>query len=474
MYNKLKKQNGEKFAQTVRNFHNGILEIPEIDKILRYAGRGADNAQELLPYLMSLLAVNDDVVAPAVPQNPFELLEKAGYDAFYADTLEKQNSIKKYFKPGELLCTFNDSARYKNYHMVHAVKKNVDSILRKDFNGKEKRQDEYGTSVISIQMLKDGGFISIKNRYNHAVAGCDNTFNSNPDNIIAGLSAGLKDHFNVDFIPGSHVPEGFTLMNGQVFKYHTERRNIYYGDNAWAKDGEIHAVNKGAGDGLFDGFLFDNKSKTLKKIDPDLSDSFADDFNRDYGGNPNLSVKNGNLMLKDDVLIGAENSRIKTICLPELTTMGNNCLQYAKALMHLELNNLKNMGNNCLRDAEALMHLELNNLTTMGNNCLQYAYALTHFEANNLTTMRNNCLQSSNALTHFEANNLTTMGDRCLWSANSLTHLELNNLPTMGYGCLRNVPKVTRLKMLARSIVKRSIKRFTLQRKTVPAKPLQM
>lgn len=172
VYQKLKRQNGEGFARTLRDYHNGLLEIPDIDVIVRHAGH---DAQPLLPYLMSLLAVNDNASAP-VPEDPFVLLDRAGYSAFYADTLEKQNSIKHYFAQGELLCTFNDAARYKKYHIVHAVKKDVDAIKRQDFQGKEARQDDYGTSVISIQMLKTGGFISIKNRYNHSVSGCDNTF----------------------------------------------------------------------------------------------------------------------------------------------------------------------------------------------------------------------------------------------------------------------------------------------------------
>ncbi len=262
MYKKLKKQNGEKFAQTIRNFHNGILEIPDIDVILRHAGR---DAEPLLPYLMTLLASNDDTPVPA-PSDPFVLLKQAGYDAFYADTLEKQNDIKPYFARGELLCTFNDHARYKNYHIVHAVKKDADKIKRKDFKGREERQDEYGTSVISIQMRKKGGFISIKNRYNHTVSGCDNTFNSNPDNIIYGLSAALKDHFNVEFsATKSPLPEGFVLMGDKIFKYHQEKNNVYYGDQAWAENGRIHTVDKSAGDALFEGFLFDNKTKSLKK-----------------------------------------------------------------------------------------------------------------------------------------------------------------------------------------------------------------
>jgi len=265
----------------------------------------------------------------------------------------------------------NDSARYQNYHIVHAVKKDADQIKREDFKGKEARQDEYGTSVISIQMLKKGGFISIKNRYNHAVSYCDNTFNSNPDNIIPGLSSALKEHFNVEFsTTGSALPDGFVLMGDQLFKYHTEHHNIYYGDQAWAKNGTIHKINNVAGDALFDGFLFEDETKTLKKIDPAYEDSFADDFNRCSGGNRGLNVKNGNLYLDDNLLIGAEQSRIKTLDLPALTTMSDSCLFNAPFLTQFEAPALTTMGSDCLRYAETLTQFKADALTTMGNRCL--------------------------------------------------------------------------------------------------------
>ena len=433
MYKKLKKQNGEKFAQTLRNFHNGILEIPDLDVIVRHAGH---EAEPLLPYLMSLLSANDDTPPPVV-QDPFVLLDKAGYEAFHADTLEKQNSIKGYFKQGELLCTFNDAARYKNYHIVHAVKKDADQIKREDFKGKEERQDAYGTSVISIQMQKKGGFISIKNRYNHAVSNCDNTFNSNPDNIIKGLSVALKDHFNVEFsATKSPLPEGFVLMGNQVLKYHEERNNIYYCDQAYSQNGTIHTVNKSAGDALFDGFLFDNKNKCLRKIDPAIEDSFADDFNRCYGGNSSLSVQSGNLILNGEIIIGAEKSRIKTINLPALTTMGRDCLCNANALTQFEAPALTTMDNGCLFSAHALTQFEAPALTTMDSYCLCNAHALTQFEAPALTTMGSSCLFNANALTQFEAPALTTMGDGCLRNANALTQFEAPALTTMGRDCL--------------------------------------
>ncbi len=296
--------------------------------------------------------------------------------------MEKQNSIKHYYKQGELLCTFNDNARYKKYHIVHAVKKDVNEIKRENFNGQEKREDDYGTSVISIQMLKTGGFISIKNRYNHTVSSCDNTFGSNPDNIIKELSAALKDHFNVNFsVNESELPFGFTVIEKQVFKYHREIDNIYYGDQRWAKDGKIHTVDRSAGDALFDRFLFDNKSKTLKRINPSDEDSFADDFNRCYGGNPKLTIKNGNLTLNGDILIGAEQSQIKTIYLPELTTMGDSCLWNAYGLTKFEATALTKMGNRCLYKASALEQFDAPVLTKMGSRCLYHTKKLTKFKA---------------------------------------------------------------------------------------------
>ena len=460
MYKKLKKNNGEKFAKTLRDYHNGILEIPDIDIMLYHAGR---EAKPLIKYLMGLLASNDNE-----PQggNPFDLLKEAGYDAFHADTLEKQNSIKPYFKTGEMLCTFNDVSRFKEYHIVHAIKQGADKIKRSDYNGKEKRQDDYGTSVISIQMMKSGGFISIKNRYNHTVSGCDNTFNSNPDNIIPGLSIALKEHFNVDFTASkASLPEGFVLMGNQVLKYHEERNNIYYGNQVWAKNGKIHAVNKGAGDALFDGFLFDNKSKSLINIDTNSDDSFAEDFNRCYGGNSQLRVQNGNLTLNGEVLIGAEHSQIKTLNLPELTTMGHGCLSnaralttfkapklttmrdrcfsYAKALTTFEAPMLTTMDDRCFHNAEALTAFEAPMLTTMSDRCFSNAQNLKTFEAPELTTMLDRCFHNAEALTTFKAPKLTIMRDRCFSNAQDLKTFEAPKLITMGNGCFDHAKALT-------------------------------
>ena len=43
MYEIIKKQNGERFARAIRNCDNGIFDVPNINKIVKYAGRDAEN-----------------------------------------------------------------------------------------------------------------------------------------------------------------------------------------------------------------------------------------------------------------------------------------------------------------------------------------------------------------------------------------------------------------------------------------------
>ena len=255
MYDIIKKQNGEHFAKAIRNYDNGIFDIPNIDKIVKYAGR---DAEPIMNYLVSLKQIT--IQEMAVHMDPIKLLDKAGYDAYVADTLEKQNAIQKYYAPGEEICTFRDPERFKRYYIINAVRKDVDKIKR---GNPPQRDDEYGTSVISIQVLKTGGFISIKNRYNHTVQNCDSTFNSNPDNIIMGLSDAIKHHFGADFSSQRvDLGAGYTLVGNQICKYYREINNVYISEDFYVKDGQICEIDKNTQIALGNGLIFDLKHES--------------------------------------------------------------------------------------------------------------------------------------------------------------------------------------------------------------------
>lgn len=344
IYDIIKKQNGEKFAQTIRSNDSGILDVPNLAHITKYAGR---DAMPLLPYLISLKDVKIEEVKST--KNPFDLLHQAGYDAEYADTLEKQNSIKKYFQSSEVLCTFNDSNRYQNYYIINAVKHGIDKIKRANFTH-PRREDEYGTSVISIQILKDGGFVSIKNRYNHTVEHPDNTFDSNPDNIIFGLSAALKSHFNVDFSSGEiSPPDGYLLIKKQIIKYNYEINGIYYGNGFYVHNGKITELNPGH-QMMLDYFIFDTKSDSYEdgqrqviQIDSKLQDCFNIVLKTELTGEkPRIAFnesKNKCIKIGDRTIIETNEGKIISANFEKSDTVGKNFLHCNDAMKNLEMPN---------------------------------------------------------------------------------------------------------------------------------------
>ena len=129
VFDRLKKQNGELFAKTVRNGDSGILDMPNILEIVKFAGK---DALPLIPFLRMLKEVVPDV--HGVYQDPITLLKKAGYNAFVADTEEKKNSIAHLYAKGEEICTLTDPNRHKRYYIIHAIKEGADKLNRKDFS----------------------------------------------------------------------------------------------------------------------------------------------------------------------------------------------------------------------------------------------------------------------------------------------------------------------------------------------------
>lgn len=236
-YKQLKKHHGEAFARVIRGA--GLLNIADIVHILEFAGNDPECAQDLVKYIQKKYNRSPQITEKT-EKTPFELLSDAGYDAFLVTTLEQQNSIEKYFRHNERLCTFDDPYRYKNYHIIHAVKRGADKIKP---SPTPRRQDEYGTSVISIQISKTDNHISIKNRYNHSVDCCDATFSNNPDNIIHGLTHALNTYFKKDMC-ATDMPEHFIERAGQFMYYDHEIEGKFFGRDCYATHKGIKKINK--------------------------------------------------------------------------------------------------------------------------------------------------------------------------------------------------------------------------------------
>jgi len=158
-----------------------------------------------------------------------EDFKKAGYDTVIFDDEEKIAECEKYYASGERICTYNNlSGRMNQYHMLVTIKKDIDKIQR---SKTPQREDEYGTSILNIQIAKNGSHMSIKNRYNHTVSECDSTLNNNLDLLIPGLQAKVLGYYKIAFLnKNKNHYKNIVNINGIYLKYSKEVNNVYFGN----------------------------------------------------------------------------------------------------------------------------------------------------------------------------------------------------------------------------------------------------
>ena len=377
--------------------------------------------EEFKNYIYSLIDVenNNEKLENRTPE---ELLSKAGYNFYECKTEEDIQSFKKYYSKGEELCTFR-GGRLKKCHVFFAVKKNVDEIKRENFS-KPKRQDEYGTSVISIQFTKESCALSIKNRYNHTVNNPDATFSNNLDNIIEGLTKSFENQYgfvqenNSDFELKNYVN-----VKGKYYKYNYEIDNVYYCldniiiDNFDVKkyDDERYIV--------FDYFVLDLKEKKILTEVED--DSFIDgivDIDKinivklENGKAIHLIPINGKEIIieldKQNRIVKYKNNNIKRcgdnfiyyneslqeLNLPNLERCGHSFLYSNESLQELNLPNLKQCGDSFLYNNESLQELNLPNLKKCGNSFLYYNESLQKINLPDLEQCRYCFLRNNETL----------------------------------------------------------------------------
>ena len=440
VFKQIKKQNGEGVAKVIREAV--LLDVPNIVHILEFAGNNPEEIKQLVPVIREIYKIQPNH-EHHTNKNPLDLLNDAGYDAFIVKSLKQQNSIKKYFRAGEELCTFGDSNRYKNYYMIHAVKKDVDKIKRAK---KPDRQDEYGTSVISIQIAKDGGFISIKNRYNHTVNNPDATFNNNPDNIIPGLSESLKRYFNVDFnTTQNEMPGHFRMLKDQFVRFNCETRNIYFGSDYYFTDGIITKLNKDY-EIMLDNFILDTRTGKIKNPD-NISNCKYDILSKVFNGKKIEIKKSGEqriIFVDGERAMATEKGQIVELNLPNVKAIGDNFLYQNNAIKVLNLPNVKTIGNNFLTNNDGLEYVNLQSVEKIGDDFLSDNDSLVELNLPNVKEIDGWFLGNNHTLKKLnlpKVKKITGVG--FLESNNVLSEL---NLPL---GVLKGDMYNNRLKMIA-------------------------
>ena len=359
-------------------------------------------------FIYSFIDVENNFVMRS-DKTPSELLREAGYILYECKSEEDMNKFKKYYAPGEELCSFWLN-RLESSFVFFAVKENVDDIKREDFK-KPKRQDLYGTSVISIQFTKDDAHtLSIKNRYNHSVNDPDATFSNNLDNIIPGLTDsfariyGLEQRF---FNKKLDIPGYVKARDGKYYKYNFEFNNIYYcPDNIIVDNFEVkeYAHEKYV---IMDYFVLDLVNKKIRVYDEFIRDSLPDTI-RDIvkisiineGENKRIIIitENGDIQIiinKYNQIIGLTNNIVKVV--------GDNFLRHNKTLEQIDLANAEVIGDNFLYSNNSMLTIYFPKVKVIGNNFMNYTTVLKSADFPELESvgrcflMMNNNLEELNA-----------------------------------------------------------------------------
>ena len=455
----IRKKYGEKMYHFCRESFPTLLEEPgKLSKLLSdnfheshslfddIVANGKES--EFKNFIYSLVDVENNNEL-GMTKTPEELMSEAGYVLVECYNEEDIQKFRKYYAPGEELCTFK-GGRLNSCRVFFAVKKNVLDIKREDFK-KPKREDEYGTSVISIQFTKDEtNTLSIKNRYNHTVVNPDATFSNNLDNIIPGLTESFERYKGIIqmYKIKNFEIKGYVMANdGKYYKYNYEINNVYYcPDNIIIDNFNVKRYDKSRYL-IIDYFIIDLSNKSISLYDKKLSDSFCDvikDINKieidNIDSGKKITILGDNN--KSLEIITDKDGKIISLKMNKIYDIGDKFLSYNTSLQKFTAENLTEVGDDCLCFNNTLQELYFPNLTWVGHQFLICNTSLQKFTAENLIMVGCRFLPYNTSLQKFTAENLIEVGDDFLRRNNTLQKLFFPNLTEVGDWFLNNNHKL--------------------------------
>ena len=381
-------------------------------------------------------------------KTPSELLSEAGYDLYECHTEKDIQSFKKYYAKGEELCTF-ERRRLDECYVFFAIKKNVDSIKRENFEHPN-RQDEYGTSVISIQFNRnESNTISIKNRYNHTVVNPDATFSNNLDNIIPGLEESFKKTYNLSlnvdtdrFFTDDDLMLYYIKGNDKrIYKSYLETDKYYFCPNNIVIDKQT--MNPTQYDKnefiFFENYILDLKNKKFVLLNETGTDSFIESLQDISKISINLEnkLKIIKIYLKDKetpvVIKIDQNSRIVELENIYLEKLDNNFLHDADKLKKLVTPNATEVGKNVCYSADNLETLDMPRVKKIGSSSFsRYVKKLKEINLPCLEEIESEVFMEIESLEKINVPKLKKIGRGSFRSLNNLEGLNMPSLEEVG------------------------------------------
>ena len=390
-------------------------------------------------YIYNLVNVENNLEI-MIDKTPEELMSMAGYTLKECTTEEEIDEYKKYYAENEELCTFKGN-RLERCRVFFAVKKDVDLIKRENFPY-PKREDAYGTSVISIQFEKDGtNTLSIKNRYNHRVNNPDATLSNNLDNIIPGLTKSFEIHKgikqNIINETNFEIPGYVKANDGKFYKYNREINNIYYcPDNIIIDNFNVLKYDKSRYL-LIDHLIIDLSLKKIIIYDNTLQESIHNLFDNieKISILSNNDIKIITIINKDNrkMVISIDKfNNIKNIKLINCFNIPDNFLKTSAFIESCSLPNTITIGNNFLRSNYMLHNIYAPTLEVIQDDFLALNGLLKDLNLPSLKEVGNNFLKTNEVLSFINVPSLEIIKDNFLRDNKNLRKLSLPNIKYTG------------------------------------------
>ena len=405
----------------------------------------------------------DDSVCPKeyvkVSKTPKELLKEAGYTLYECKSQDDIQQFKRYYANGEELCTF-DEHRLDSCFVFFAVKDNASELKREDFDNPD-RQDEYGTSVISIQYRRGNrNTLSVKNRYNHTVENPDATFGNNLDNIIPGLNKSFEETYNFRET-GSNNSFNITRANyvkakdGRYYKYNYEINNCYFClDNIIIDNYEV--IDKYHVDMekyiILDYYIIDLVNKKISTYG--LHETYIYNINNiekiDVVKNKETGNKTITIIMYNKKKVIFEINKLNQIIklYDEYTEdVPNSALRYLKYIEELSMPNVRRCGHSFLKINTSLKQIWMplvecvDAYFLMSNRCLSTVYFPYLKEIGNFF------LRSNDIIQELSLPSAEIIGDDFMALNMSLKEIGLPNVRTIGGWFLSMNNKITEIDM---------------------------
>lgn len=401
-----------------------------------------------------------------VTETPKELFELAGYDFYECKTVDDVKQFEKYYRFDEKLCTFRDiKGRLERCYVFWVVKKNADEIKREDFKVTT-REDQYSTSVMSIQFPKYGPpAVSIKSRYNHTVPNPDSVYGNNLDKIRRGLSESFKKTYNLSvsekFIEDNFVLDDYTkTADGKRFKFNCEDDAIYYcPNNIVIKDGKAMQYDTSQYL-IIDNYIIDFKNKIITRGD-DKQDGFIESI----GKINRIEVLNGKenntkqIIINNDILIVVNNKNqiisytnehvievkdsfldknvhLEELKMPNVEIINDDFLTRNKDLREFNFPKLIRVKYNCLRHNQKIKKLICPELIEIGNNFMFNNTIIDEVYLPKVVYISANFLGENLALTTIDLPNVSYIGNDFLGENIQLSSISLPKVKDVGMGFL--------------------------------------